>query len=553
MKQKSYYYLITLVVLCLLALPAFATDITADGFGTTKEEAKANANANLSSYLNSAFVESSTSVSRTETQDSEGYSLSASSTTTTVGFLRAVTYTESMDANGYCCVATIKDTDTNRALFLDGAKTQVSTVNTLHSRLSKQQDAVKKNTLISLYSALMEYEFNKTVLIYMGYSDLVPALEVSITATSVFTEYENIILAEGYALEEREKNITDEAERQKLLEELSANRKERRRIEKEKNEATKSQEEATRKMLEERLKQSHIMVGSSYTPLSTNSERYTKLLEDIDSTRKNFLSACEEYNKISLDQFTELDNDFQAEKEAVENRPYRFAELQGIDPTPEAKAIRDREIRYLYNAKEMHKVAIFRQIRESLVSPVEKRYQNYVEAVEAIKGETFEFVLHQADFKTLSTSFDAANTTWTITARLTDVPGINEPLTVKLSYKELTGKDVQTAKFKGEPGYESYMEFMDDVDYLEELMHDYSSYFSTVIHFTVDVEKNASGIGYKKLFVRNIQVKIESNAVVGNETLAIQKTATPNKIAQTKDLSWTLPGYAKSFNKEFLK
>ena len=82
-------------------------------------------------------------------------------------------------------------------------------------------------------------------------------------------------------------------------------------------------------------------------------------------------------------------------------------------------------------------------------------------------------------------------------------------------------------------------------------MREFSKNFRLTVRFKASVKKSETGIGYDGIDLVDIAFEIESNAITGNEDYAIIKEATPSSVMGSKEYSWTLPGYAKTFDKEF--
>lgn len=539
------------VIVLLLGLTLAAKDIKVEGYGIDQAQAKSDAIANLSEFLNGAFVESSVFSSMKDGDKGYSSSLSSSTSTKTMGLVKAVEYTYFNRGNEIGCNAVIKDSKENINRFSSELSELDKTISALVRNLEKQTGDARKNTLVTLYSALLEYDSYSNILIYLGYPELVPVLSSPVSSTSVYTEYANIVIAEGYALEEKERFVTDETEHQKLLEALNENRKEQRRLEREKSEAIRVKEEASRKALAERLQQSAAVAGIEVPSAKTKTDQYDDRLAEVYTLRENFLSSCQEFNRLCEEQFYLIDKDYKAEKKAVEERPYRYAELQNGKPTSSAKNVRDQELEYLYFRKEFHKAAVLKQIRLSMLDPIHKRYNSYKDCLDALDGQSFSFVLGSSNISKAAVIFDAINTAWTVKLSIDGISGVKEPLTIKLSYKELTGKDVQEAKFIGQRGYDEYQAFLDDVDYLDSLMKDFSSNFRVTLRFSIDVTKCNSGIGYEGLNISQITMEVESNSIEGNEDFVIIKGASPSSIKDDSSLKWKLPTYAKSFDWEF--
>ena len=547
--RKKTIFIILLLILALSR--SYCGDLKMEGMGDSFENARVDARSNLAQYINGIFVQSSTSYSTYDNPFSSSAFFSSSSNTTSSGYLKSVEYiNEYTSGSEYHSTAVIKDNGVNINAITDSLKTCKATIENLYNDLSKQNNEQKKKTLITIYGTLTEFDAYKTIFIYMGHGDLVPALKVNVTTTSIFIEYQNIIIEEGYALEEKEKYITNETEHQRLLEELSANRSEQRRLEREKNEAMTTREEASKIALEERLKQYSVIAKTDISIKTTTDEaRYASMLEKITKARAAFLDACSEYNILCKEQFYQIDKDYEAEAVAVNARPYRYAELNGNEPTPAAKQIRDDEIAYLYSRKELYKVSVLNQIRSSLVPGLKELYGEYKDAVEAINGEKFEIVLGDKTIEKCTTTFDSIDFKWNITLTVKNIEGVSREFTFALTYKQLTGEDVKEPKYLGQKGYDEYMAFLDNIDYLDTVIRAFTDSFRITLKFEGAIVEEWYGIGYEGIDMENIQFVLESNAL-DNPDWSLVIDASPLNI-KNNNLTWTLPGYSRIFNGEF--
>ncbi len=537
--------------LLFLIMPVYAGDLKADGSGATVEEARIKAKDNLSEYINGSFVQSTTSLTSSTDNKSEKMVLSSFSGSTTNGYVKAVEYENEYKNGGvYYSTAIIRDNNTTISVFRDNLNNLKRDIEKVYGAVSSEGSQQKKSSLITVYGLLTEYEAYKTILVWMGHSEYVPSLSFNISTTSIYIEYQNIIIEEGYELEEKEKYITDETEHQKLLEELSANRTEQRRIEREKNEAMLQRENAAKLALEERLRQYSVLANTEVSiNLSSDEMRYASLRENIISTRTSFLAVCKEYDKLCKEQFAQIDKDYEAEKKAVEARPYRYAELDGDEPTLAAKKIRDDEIAYLYSRKEMHKVAVMKQVRASLLPRIKEAYDEYKTAVSALDDELFEIILGESTISKVTTSYDSVNVRWNVSLCVMNIEGISEEFNFTLGYKQLTGNEIKEARYLGQDGYNEYMAFLDDIDYLDTIVRAFTDSFRISIKFKASAGKESYGIGYAGIDFEDIQFVLESNAL-NNQDWSLVIDASPATI-QNEDLSWTLPGYSRIFNSEF--
>jgi hypothetical protein len=548
MMMSSKKIILSLLLLCFSLVSLWASDIKFEGSGSSVTDARTNARNNLSEYINGVFVQATTEAHSYADSETSKNTFSSSSNASSSGYLKAVEYeNEHNDKGTYYSTATIKDNKMNISVFKDQLKNSKATIESLYGSLPKQSNEQKKNTLITIYATLTEYEAYRTILIYMGHSDLIPELSINISTTSIYIEYQNIIIEEGYALEEKEKLITDETEHQKLLEELSANRTEQRRLEREKNEAATAREEAAKLALEERLKQYAALTQDTSQTKTSAGEQYSVIRANITTARQNFLDACTQYDKLCKEQFALIDKDYEAEKAAVEARPYRYAELQGSTPTPAAKKVREDEINYLYTLKELHKVAVLKQIRTSMLSSIKARYDEYCACISAIDNKSFELVLGDETINNIATSFDSINVIWTVKLTPKNIEGlVDTTFSFTLSYNQLTGQDPQEPKYRGQQGYDEYMAYLDDIDYLDTIIKTFADSFRISLKFTTCADKADYGIGYNGIDIKNLQFILESNAL-NNPDWTFVVDASPSHVYKF-DLTWTLPGYSRTFN-----
>lgn len=549
MNRKQSILLLCFILLFCISFSSFAKDISQEGYGRSLDDAKINARENLSRYLNGEFISAKTSTSVSETQragtSSGSSSFFAESSSTSMGYLKAVEYiNEKKDGDGYRITAVIRDNAVNLAVIESEMSDLTITIDRLYNSLTGKDDQIKKGILVSLYGSLSEFDNYKRTLIYMGHANLVPDLGLMITATSVLSDYQNIVLSEGYRLEELEQTITDEAERKKLQDALYENRQEQRRLEKEKSDEIAAREEAARNLLLQKLNQAQTLVSSSTSKIETSD--FKVLLDEALRLKTVFLDACKQCNEIITDEFAEIDRNLYAEAKAVEDRPYRLAELDS-DGTPLAQvySVREDEIDYLYMASLMHKAEVFKTIRSSLFESIEKKYKNYEDAVNMLNS-SFEMSIPLKN--SVDVKYDSVNYKWSITLKLPSYLNVSTEIAFDLSYEEMTGKKAQSAKYRGQAGYEEYQQFLDEVDYIDSIMRSFGDYFSVTMSFRSEVRDNSSSkIGYSNInfIVNNIHV---TSSAIGEKDLVIYKGASPHSFYSTELFGMEMPGYLKVFD-----
>ena len=547
-RKKPLAVLFCIALLLFIPLSSFAQDISQEGYGISLDDAKKDARENLSRYINGEFISVKTSSSVSEIQKSGMSSGSSSffseSSSVSMGYLKAIEYIdEKKDENGYRITAVIRDNAVNLAVFESEMDDLIISINSLYYSLSGKDGQIKKGILVSLYGALSEFDNYKRTMIYMGHNNLVPDLGLMITATSVLSDYQNIVLSEGYRLEELEQTITDEAERKKLQDALYENRQEQRKLEREKNDEIAAREEASRNLLIQKLNQAQTLVSSNTAKIETSD--FKALLDEALRLKDVFLEACKQCNEIIADEFSEIDRDLVAEAKAVEDRPYRLAELNS-DGTPLAQvySVREDEIDYLYMVSLMHKAEVFKTIRASLFDSIEKKYKDYEEAVKKLNS-SFDMSLA---LKNTVVEYDPVNFKWSITLNPPSEFNTQTKLMFDLSYKELTGKEVQSAKYRGQEGYDEYLQFLDEVDYIDSIMRTFGDYFTVTMTVKSKVQSNTSfKIGFTNIIFSNIKLHITSNAIT-EKPFTTDKEAFPSSFYSKDLFVMEMPEYLKVFD-----
>lgn len=537
--------LLCIIMLLFIPLSSFAQDLSQEGYGSSLDDAKEDARENLSRYINGEFVSVKTYSSASEVQksgvSSSGSSFFSESSSVSMGYLKAVEYVnEAKEGNGYRITAVIRDNAVNLAVFESEMDDLIISINSLYYSLSGEDDQIKKGILVSLYGALSEFDNYKRTMIYMGHNNLVPDLGLMITATSVLSDYQNIVLSEGYRLEELEQTITDEAERKKLQDALYENRQEQRKLEREKNDEIAAREEASRNLLIQKLNQAQTLVSSNIAKIETSD--FKALLDEALRLKDVFLEACKQCNEIITDEFAEIDRNLFAEAKAVEDRPYRLAELNS-DGTPLAQvySVREDEIDYLYMAALMHKAEVFKTIRASLFDSIEKKYKDYEEAVKKLNS-SFDMSLALKD---TVVEYDPVNFKWSITLNSPSELNAQTKLKFDLSYKELTGKEVQSAKYRGQEGYDEYLQFLDEVDYIDALLRSFDDYFTVTMTLKAKIQPNGSSrIGFANISFSNMKLCLSSNAI-SEKAFTSEKVPAPSSFLSIDLFNMEMPEYMK--------
>ena len=69
-----------------------------------------------------------------------------------------------MEGDTFRICAVIRDNDINVSIFADYLNDCKTTIESLYKKLSSQSDEQKKNTLIAIYSTLLQYDIIQTIL-----------------------------------------------------------------------------------------------------------------------------------------------------------------------------------------------------------------------------------------------------------------------------------------------------------------------------------------------------------------------------------------------------
>lgn len=496
MKKTGLLVLELIIVLCVV----FAKDISVIGYGKSAAEARDDAKANLSRYINGEMVSATSLSAVVASSSSSDYKFSSNTETSSAGYLLGVEFiNESRIASGqYTATAIIRDSV--KKIYLSKLNEDVKTVQSIGN-------VSDKSKLLALYDVLFEYECFSNVMVFLGYGDEIPSLQSNITSRSVFIQYQNILVQEANELERRERSITDEAEHQKLLEQIAENEREQRKLERARAEAQQQSEASSKKNLEERLRQAEMLSTNTTKRNVEGTDPYLSRYDDVLAARTVFYNACKEYNSIVSKTFDEIESEYVAERSAIEKRPYRLAELDNRgNPIEVVKQARLAELDNLLLRKELRKAELLRTIRESILSFVYEKYAYYNEAIGILCSDDYYKIPLDSSNSTIRSSYDASAYTWTVNFSIKYATYRVPAFSMTVSYKDLTGKEPVLPAFMGQPNYNAYLEFQDEVDYLNELIKNFHKYFEATLRFKVSVEKAKDGIGYANVNWTDVNV-----------------------------------------------
>lgn len=452
--------LVLFTIFLLFASFALFADITfsAEGYGSTLEEAKEDAKANLAEMIFPVSVSSATetSVSDSVSGSASSYSSSYSrkSYSSVFGEFPGFECKLVDNKNGTYHVRTeLVGDKTTLNYYLNKLLNEKSSVEELYKRfqaLSGSSAIPKRDMLANVLICYYNYTNYYNIYLKLG-GDLTDNLNItSVPSYSVvMTDYKSILDQVDDELDSKSTTASINDEINQRLENAKA------QSEYEKSLKEAKEQEALSKQLQLISQLESVLLESSdeeETVAYTNDLGLTSFLSYIDvisSDNYKLAQIIETYENMRSEWKTTIMNSFSEEAAAIRNKAYpRSSKDSNGNPTTVAKANREAEVTALMKQKNDELEDVYAMIDDELCSEIQKRYDHYTNAFHLMEEKTF--VLHSKNDDlsvSLNTSgvndYDGANYCWYI-----DV-SVGEPLKfsvnhISLLYSELTGNKIPT-------------------------------------------------------------------------------------------------------------
>lgn len=482
--MRKFWVLILLLV--LVVAPLFSVDLSSEGIGKTVDEARLDALENLCIYIFGTNVVTETVVTSTASSSSSDSFGTYSSRSTGVSFgnLVGVEYSEEKKVNkGYSVTATIPDSC--YSLYEQRLNESIKTVKSVYGQELTSIEA-KKTRFLNLLSALTEYSNCRQVLFRMLHDTPIPELDLDITFQSVSIEYQSLLIEEANELNKSmESGEYYTSEVVKLLAENQAKQIE---IAAKNNEALVQAEMQRIANINDQIS-AILGDGVVNKPLSVNTSSFSVLMDELRSSIDNYNNICGQYDSLLSKEKEKIDKAYKANRNALENKSYKIAELQDGRPTSAALKYRQSELdelekKYKEDTSETEKL-----ITDSFKGSIQSAYDRYETLVKKIQGTTFDVFLSDGDFVLKKKEYRGEECYWPFILSSSKYSFLNIP-ELRIYYKDMTGKaPVKNSSDKGK-----YEEYTLMVEKLDDYFKNISNYYDVNLKFTVIVDPSEGRI-----------------------------------------------------------
>ena len=509
--MKRILLLFILIVLtCSLASASVV--IEAEGRGKTLDEAKENARKALAEKVFPGLMYSETFVSVSDDTTSSSSLLTEESSYTVFGELSGFDYSVvSSKKNNYVVTAKITGDDATISFYSGRMEEQGESAKDLYEQyiaLGSSVSATRRKE--SLQSVLTCYS------LYTMYGDIIRKLGGTIADVDILPKTYTVLRYELDSLINEEENellrkSNSESISQEIREKLQANAEEKEANEKALEEAKTLAKEQTALKLQQKLdeyaaswaERSSLPVSDAYPGL----ESFYEYLDVIQEANADLVEMIDMYDRLIEEQSEAVEKSYTEEAAAIRSRTYPSAHLDlDGNPTPDAKELRENEVKELRTQKNKEKQDLIDVINSStLVDEIKKRYNYYDEAVSMFSNEEFRLSSSEENLSLSVSNYDGANYCWNLTLSIADFSGSISG--IKLAYSTLTGKPIpldKTARLK----FIASDEYKETVDVYNKILH--SGQFEYHVIFTASVDAG----GKLHISVKSLNLQFADGAEV---------------------------------------
>lgn len=448
--------IISTVCLMLCCVCAFASDVSAIGYGDSIADAQANALHNLTSTIFGTNVFSGTLV--TLDSQGDGSSFSQSVSTLSYGNLVSVQYSNAEKTSGgdkklgtYKVCATIPDSAHD--VYLIRLRDSMTSVRSIYAQNADGIDQ-RKAKLSNLLNALSEYNNSRQVLISMGYAASVPELGIPITFQSVYSEYESLLIEEENSLLKSSSSASTYAAQMELRFLLQQNEAEQKSLALQKENALAQANAMNLASINEQIQQAIEKVVQTTSKVSDND--FASSASAILQAIADYDAMCALYDGLLADEFERIDLEYEVNRTALENKAFKTAELK-MDgtPTDSALAVRADEMQELVQQRDLQKTRVENLVSDSLRKGIQDRYDNCVKLLDDVQSKSF--ILDSRDDRTALVigSYDGEDFYWNVSLQSEDF-SIHD---IHVGYELLTGQEpvIYSAGKKNRDEYYKYV------------------------------------------------------------------------------------------------
>lgn len=476
--------IVVALLILLVSVPVLANDISAVGYGNTKEEADKVALQNLYGSIFPVFVTYTATTSTSSTSSSFSSEAVSQFFGELTGFsFEAVSVPEAEKRSyKYGSKVILKDNASNLLFLTTKIKEAKEEVNYYYDKANTSAVEEKSNYLKKVLSSYLVFNNYKMVLIKLGHEQEIPEIGIDKTYNILQEEYNSALIdLENYYRNNQSGN--NNRTTQELIALLSQNQEEQRIAQEKRNEALKQQQMLKEAELQEKKNQFiGSVIGSAVVVSGTSFEDFLSMYNDVQNSIKEFNRICDEYESMIASENKRIDNAIKDEAAAIRNRPYRTGQIaENGKPDSFAIEAREKDVSAMKDEKEKERVTIRRFIDSIMQPAIQDNYNLIISNVERISKTVFSDSVSKGGIKVKYNKYVLSDFAWNISVFSDYVSEIKHD--INLYYKDLVGTNV---------GKESINDpvYLDNVD-LYKLLLQTGDYWKSgndiVIKFTVKV------------------------------------------------------------------
>lgn len=472
--------LIAVLLICLIALPVWAGDVVASGYGKTIEEAKQNALSELMKTVFPVLVTGETTVSMTQSTQS----FSSQSGSTAYGLLYSVEYEEfrlsSAEAKTerYGYHAILRDNVPTVSWYekkAEEAKKDAESFYLMYTSADSSALERRRDLLIEVLGAYTEYENFQYVLLKLGHR--IPDLDLGKTKNVIQYEYENVLIEiSNYLMSDKSYDI--ELKAQGIMSLLEQNVQDMEQLAESKAESLRQQELLNQAAIQEQMDRIRSTIngtGKVYSDYKTL-DYFDTMFGDLLSAISEFNTAGSRYDEMVAAENDRIDKAIEEEAEAIRNRAYRTAQLSNGVPIADAKNEREKEVSQMKSEREEERSRILQFIDSQMQPLIQDAYDRIASLVTQIEESAFVAKVSDGSLVVESVRYDGKDYSWKFTltstffnrGRFQQYNKATSMFTVNLSlpYSKVTGDsakpDVSSSAYLDRvDAYQSLLKSMD--------------------------------------------------------------------------------------------
>lgn len=472
--------LIAVLLICLIALPVWAGDVVASGYGKTIDEAKQNALSELMKTVFPVLVTGETAVSMTQSTQS----FSSQSGSTAYGLLYSVEYEEfklsSTEAKTerYGYHAILRDNALTVSWYekkAEEAKKDAESFYLMYTSADSSALERRRDLLIEVLGAYTEYENFQYVLLKLGHR--IPDLDLGKTKNVIQYEYENVLVEiSNYLMSDKSYDI--ELKAQGIMSLLEQNVQDMEQLAESKAESLRQQELLNQAAIQEQMDRIRSTIngtGKVYSDYKTL-DYFDTMFGDLLSAISEFNTAGSRYDEMVAAENDRIDKAIEEEAEAIRNRAYRTAQLSNGVPITDAKNEREKEVAQMKSEREEERTRILQFIDSQMQPLIQDAYDRIAALVTQIEESAFVAKVSDGSLVVESVRYDGKDYSWKFTltstffdrGRFQQYNKATSMFTVNLSlpYSKVTGDsakpDVSSSAYLDRvDAYQSLLKSMD--------------------------------------------------------------------------------------------